>query len=236
MIRRLLASGLLLAVLLLPHIAAAVPLVPSPTLTLGPMTFSGFTCVITASGPGIGGPAACTGIDVSTVSDGIRFNSGFAADLGFVTDVAITYMVTSTIPITAIDLNFDGTSLFGNNSVTNVVESVYAGIGGPLIGKLTVSCSSLGSCDHQDPPLEGGDIQLSAPTFSAYVTKDIQLVAGVTSGAAVSFIDQSIHVPEPASMMVLGVGFAGLGFATRRRWGGGTLGRAANDDSQRKAA
>jgi hypothetical protein len=214
MIRRLLASGLLLAVLLLPHVAAAVPLVPSPTLTLGPMTFSGFTCVITASGPGIGGPAACTGIEVSTTADGIRFNSGFAADFGYVSDVAITYMVTSTIPITAIDLNFDGTSLFGNNSVENVVESVYAGVGGPLIGKLTVSCSNLGSCDQQDPPLEGGDIQLLYPVYEALVTKDVQVVAGVTSGAAISFIDQSIHIPEPAPLLVLGGSFVALGMLT----------------------
>lgn len=233
MIRRLLASGLLLAALLLPQLAAAaVPIQPSPTVLLGDGSVaSNFTCTITMSGGGFGGPTDCGAISVTGTPGLLTFNSGFAAANGHIQDVFLTYEITSPTAITGIDLSFNGA--FMGQAINNVVEQVFNSANA-LLGTLSVGCS--GACVYQDPPLGGFLPLIGGGDTHLIVHKDILLAADLSSFSTISMIGQSFHIPEPAPLLVLGGSFVALGMLTRRRWGGGTLGCAANDDSHRMAA
>ena len=220
---RLVALGAaILGSLLTVGAALAVPISPSPTITFGPITADTFGAVITQSGTGGGGPTLITNIDVSAVdSTTLRFTSGFSAFSDFDEDVLISYHVTSTQPITAIDLSFNGSVLFGM-AVTSVVERVHSGSpAGPIVGMMTVSCSFLGSCDFQDPAYELSDIPLSWAFTELWIDKDTNLTALLNAAMVDSVIDQGFHtnVPEPASLAVLGSGMLALGIIRRRRQG-----------------
>ncbi len=208
--------------------AQAVPILPSPTLHLAgsALTFGNFTCNVTTSGGGLGGPASCNAgaIDVSTPdSNRLRFNAGFAAAAGRDQDVTITYDVSSTSPIGEIDLSWDGAVLFGM-AIGSVTESVYTDLGGLLVGQLVVSCDLSGKCDHADPFLESSDIPLRGIFTFLHIEKDVLLLTGPTGGITTSFIDQSFHIAPPtpitephSNLALLGLGFVGLGLARNLR-------------------
>ncbi len=226
MIRRILASGLLLATLLLPQFAAAgVPIDPSPTVLLGDGSVAtNFTCTITMSGGGFGGPGTCGSISVTGTPGLLTFNSGFVAANTHIQDVFLTYELTSPTPVTGIDLSFNGA--FMGLAINNVVEQVFDAATNALLGTLSVGCN--GACVYQDPPLGAFLPLIGGGSTDLIVHKDILLASDVSSFSSISDIGQSIHynIPEPTSLVVLGVGFTGLGIATRRRWGGDSRGHA----------
>jgi len=160
------------------------------------LTFSGFSYASTASGTATAYPATSVGVLAfsSPPNSGITFAAGWSTVANGILDIAITYTVTSSKPITDADLVIAG-SVTGTGAAS-VGETLTSG--GKLIGTLTASL-----------PGAPVDSISFAGVNSITVTKDIILNAGSAGTASISIVSQGFSttaVPEPASMALLGIG------------------------------
>lgn len=215
--------------------ASANPITSAGTITAGNLQFSDFGCSISNSGNA--GPDACSNINVDTyygsiggVTPGLRFSSGFNAYAEGIwpassnEDALLTYTVKAlngtAINKLALDFNGEAEKTWFGRAIAAVTETVVSN--GRIVGKLTVSCTTAGSCDMQDPSFESSDIPLDGLYTDLFVTKDIQLAAYSnkfgSAFATISYVDQNFGVvPEPASVALLGMGLLGLGYVSRRK-------------------
>jgi hypothetical protein len=224
---RLFSVAALAASLLLvgtPSRAATVPL-PSNlgalvgnSTTVGDKTFDFISADATSFGGGstpipIGSVAvtALTAAVSGTVAPfGFELSGPFSAVPGSFNDLTVKYTMASSGPaITAVNL-------FANANVTGsgfaeIVESVFAnnnGAPGAFIGQIFASPGHL------------TDTLAVAPTSSLYIVKDIMYNVPTTGTATFSIIGQTSTqgvIPEPTSIVMLGVGLLGVGGFTLRR-------------------
>jgi len=198
-------------------------LVPGATLTSGEFTFSNFT-YLPPTGPPLPGVVTVTPFTDASGFNGIQIGGGFQQTGVGQTDVRIGYTVTDNLGARITDVHMDGNpfvSPANANGNAIVTESVYAP------GQAVAVAS--GQINANDPPgSQSTTLVLNppGPYSTLTVTKDILLtVAARTetppSGsdvASVSFIDQTFSVvPEPASVVMMGMGVGIVGLAFRRR-------------------
>jgi len=193
------------------------------SLTVGNLVFSQFGYT-----PNSGDAPLASNISVGQIPPagtdsfgnfGIRFGlAGFDTPNTTATDFLITYTVTAPSALLRdvhllSNLSIAGTPAAGDSPFGNIVETVRAA-GNQQVAQLsngvTATSSSLSSLATFSP--EG-------PFTTIFVTKDVQLFSTPGAITTVSFIDQAFsQVPEPGSLMLLGLGGLGLmGYTWRRR-------------------
>jgi len=183
-------------------------------------TFSNFTYT-PPTGPPAPALVTISGYEDSDGHVGIQIGGGFTAFTPVTpnpVDVRLGYSVTTTGPgITDLHLSGNPTiSPVGATGAVTVTESVSAP-GLPLTPPIQIyAINNLGT-----PVVQSTDQMVFGAAYSRLdVTKDILLVEG-TGVPSISFINQTFSttaVPEPGSMILMGLGCLGIaGYGLKRR-------------------
>jgi hypothetical protein len=225
--RKILLAGAACLLSLATAQAAPVLLDSNPTLSVGELTFTNFSCSSNSSGLSGGG---CGGLNVDTLaSGGISITGGLSAVAPVSgpqgeLDLVVRYQVTSSgTPITGVGLGFNGSVSGPGTAFAEIIEQAFADDARTdLLGSANVSTADGTSVNT---------LTFSRAVATAYLEKDILLNAfapGITT-ATISIINQPINtttptptptptpVPEPASLALFGAGLLGLGAVRRRR-------------------
>jgi hypothetical protein len=212
------------AALIAPLAMQAAIISPSPTLNIGGLTFSNFTCSTLSNGPVVSptclASAGSSGVAVSTITIpgvGIEIGaSNFLAGNGSINDVRINYTVTASVgAITAIGLYFQ--PIYGGDAVSSVTEAIFD-INGNLVTQASVQVASAslgGANDTSDV------IALNGAYTTLNVVKDINVTALANSSTQFSYVLQTFTMasaPEPATSALMGGGLILFGLAMRSRF------------------
>jgi hypothetical protein len=194
-------------------------LVATATVDGAPAT--GFSCTVTGGGGGIN-CSTTTQANFSLISlIGAGVPSLTAPDLSSLTLDATTNPIFTGGPhVLGITLTQTGLNVPGPNSVTSTltVNNLVGGPFGPTTESTSVNGSTIASFVF--PASTITNTQTFTSTVPGTITSDAHsyLITFTAAGqTATDTIQLVAAVPEPASLVVLGVGLLGLGFVANRK-------------------
>jgi hypothetical protein len=169
-------------------------------------TFSTFTY----STDPVGSPPTAGNITLSpflptnSIESGLQFRGGFSAMPGMTVDYAISYVVTAPPGLLIEDAVLS--AAMGNNGGTGSVS---------IVELLTFPG---GSGQTMEVSLPGSSsASLSFPGVQSILVQKDMFLNGGSLGANVTFVNQGFSsIPEPASIISLGIGLGVVGMAIRR--------------------
>jgi hypothetical protein len=203
--------------LIAPLAMQATAIAPSPTVSVGGLTFSNFSCSIMSSGT-IYLPATCADVAVNTITMpgvGIEFDaSNFLAGNSSANDIRINYTVTAKTPITTVGLNFN--AIYAGLAVSSVTEEIDNTLGTDVaFMSVSVGAAGLGGSN-----VLSDSVAVNGSYTTLNVQKDINLTATANSSTQESYIQQTFvtAAPEPATTALMGGGLVLFGLTMRRRF------------------
>jgi len=180
------------------------------TTTVNGLTFSNFSYSSTAAGTATAYPATSVAVlpYISGNETGISFNAGWSASSRGILDLAISYTVSAPTGQELTDATLGITGGVTGTGTASVFETLV----GTGIPPITLTASPSSEIDTVSFP--------GVQTLTITVDKDILLSGGTCGTATISIVNQGFSctdpaVPEPTSMVLLGIGMAG--FFTYRR-------------------
>lgn len=185
---------------------------PKATIVVGDKQFSDFSYSFTGNMPG------AEGIEVLSLTEpdgdfGLRFQGAFldlASSPGG-SDALISFTVT----VLDKGQSITGASLGGNPTLLGCFGTISVVETFDVDPELRLVIFA----DEEAGQQSTDSISFASPLQTLRVTKDI-LAFAVKGAPTLSFIDQTFSqksVPEPATLLMLGIAFTGLGYAGRRR-------------------
>jgi hypothetical protein len=167
-------------------------------------TFSGYSSSSTIAGDAVLASSVHVSA-VTTPSTGFELTGAFAAPGISQNDIDFAYTVSTTGPaMTSVSLNGNGAVTGGG--IATITETVYTDATRTvLLGQLQVTTGT-------------ANLNLKGYYSSLYITEDILFnTYNNGDGASFSIIDQTVAVPEPSTIVMVGLGLMGVFAASRRR-------------------
>jgi hypothetical protein len=123
---------------------------------------------------------------------------------------------TGTQKITSATLTETGTAASGTTDSNFLTASELISVNASNVPGAALATNGVTVADTGSASTVSATAQFS-PQSSLFVAKDIHATANVANSAGVTSVTQVFNVPEPASLSILAIGFAGLVGMRRRR-------------------
>ena len=191
---------------------------------LSPQTLNG-----TTFGPNTSLVPTTSDINVSLNGDGIQFDTGVVPPCGLFTGTfcvagknqslmaTIVYLVTSPTNFTSVDLFGSVRSHANTTTAAAYLDTCGTGVSASCLG-VNNSAALLGVVNGANITLDGPVYLDVASTNRMWVRATIYLTTSDGVGSDAEFLAEApLAAPEPATLGMMGLGLAGLGFLKLRR-------------------